>query len=172
MARNLAAQSFWMYGPFPCTPELRGGLFCSGFAFQYAARAQAWFQILVFARLLPTASLENKVVVTNVLTSSLSLCRNQVTLWSASRAAYEAPQSFAPCAYNSVMDNVAGSSAFAGIANVKDEHASMSRLRTGGAAPSAGESHFGFQSNCFEWHRRDDAFDVRDKVSDDEREEV
>ena len=61
VARNLAAQSVRMCGAFPYAPQSRGSLYGSGFAFQLAARAQASLQMLVFTRLLPTASLGNKV---------------------------------------------------------------------------------------------------------------
>ena len=58
------------------------------------------------------------------------------------------------------------------IVNVMDELAPKLRPRMGGGAPGAGESQFAFPSAFFGWSRRDDAFVVRDKVSDDDREGV
>ena len=58
MVRPLAAQSLRIYGLF------RGSLCSGGCVSEYAARAQALSQVLVFMRLLPTASPENKVMVT------------------------------------------------------------------------------------------------------------
>ena len=57
-AEHPAAQSFRMYGSAPGAPEMRGSLFGRYFAFQYAARAQAFLQLLVSMWLLPAASIE------------------------------------------------------------------------------------------------------------------
>ena len=70
------------------------------------------------------------------------------------------------------MDDVVGTLVFVVIVNVKDGRASKLRLRIRGAAPGAGESRFAFPSDCFAWSCRDNAFDVRGGVSDDERDEV
>ena len=64
-ALHLAAQYCRMHQSRPGAPELPGGLFSSGFASQYAARARALLQALVSMWLSPTASLENRVVLTN-----------------------------------------------------------------------------------------------------------
>ena len=58
------------------------------------------------------------------------------------------------------------------IVSVKDGRASKLWLRFGGAAPGAGEPHFVFPSNVFGGSRHGNSFDVRDKLSDDEREDV
>ena len=57
MVKHLAAQPLRMYGSPADAPELRGSSGSSGFPFQYAARAQALSQLLVFKSLLPTAPL-------------------------------------------------------------------------------------------------------------------
>ena len=86
---------------------------------------------------------------TSVLSSPLSVRQRQLIQESASSASYEAPQSFAPRAYDSAMDNAAGASAFPEIAAAEEESGSKLRRRIGGAAPGAGESHFAPPSDCF-----------------------
>ena len=77
VARRLAAQYFRTYGSPPDKPALRGSLYGSGFAFLFAARAQDLLQMLVSTWLLPTVSLANKVVMTEVPPSALSLRQKQ-----------------------------------------------------------------------------------------------
>ena len=83
-----------MYRMSPDAPELRGTL-CGSFAPQYAARAQAPSQMSVYiwcgcvadigAHMSAlTASLEEKAMVTDVLTSSLAVCQKQMVQGSAS----------------------------------------------------------------------------------------
>ena len=162
MAKHLAAHSFRLCGLFPDAPELRGSLYGSGFAFQYAGRAQALPKMLLRLCWLFTAFLGSMAMVTNVLTSALSVCRKGAFQGSVSGGSYEAPQSFAPREYDSVLGDVVGMSASAWIVNVKDGRALPLCSRIGRAAPGAGESRFVFPSDCFEWSRRDDASDVRD----------
>ena len=68
MVRRLAAQSSRMYGLPPGAPELRGNQY-GGFAPQYAARAQALLQLLVYVWLLPVGSLKDAALVTDALAS-------------------------------------------------------------------------------------------------------
>ena len=65
-----------------------------------------------------------------------------------------------------------GALALAQIANVKGRRASKFRLRSRGTAPGAWESQFAFPPYCSAWSRRDNVFDVRDEVSEGDREEV
>ena len=122
--------------------------------------------------MLPAASLGYRVMVTNVLTSPLPARQAQMIQRSVSSGSYEAPQLFAPREANSVLGDIVGMLMFAEIANYIDRRASKLRRPTGGAAPGAGESHFVFPPDCLECSRLDDAFDVRGKVSNDEREDV
>ena len=91
--------------------------------FQFAALAPCLVQLLVFFWFLPTASLENRVMVTEVLASTLSEC-----------SSYEAQVSYAPWEYNSALNNLAGTSLLAEIANVAEGEASKLRLRLVGTA--------------------------------------
>ena len=75
---------------------MRVDMYVSSCAPQYAARPQASLQMLVYMCLLPAASLEGKVMVTNVLASSLAVCQKQMIQGSVSSGSYEAPQSFMP----------------------------------------------------------------------------
>ena len=150
-ARRVAAQFSRMCGSFPDAPELRGGLFGSRFAPQYAARAQALSQLFAFAWLSHSTSLDRKEMETDVLTSPLSVRQKRMLQGSVSRKSYEAPQSFVPREYNPVIGSVVGALVFAGIVNVKDEHASKLRRCFRGTAPGAVESHFVSPSDCFEW---------------------
>ena len=169
-ARHLALQYFRMYGPPPDAPALRGSLYGSGFARQFAARAQALSPMLFFARLLPTVSLDNRVAGTEVLPSPRAGRQERMIRGSAAHPSYEVSESFAPWEHNAVIDDVAGTLALTVIANVKRGKALELRLRIVCTAPGVGESHFASPSDCFEWSCRDDAFGVRDKVDIGERE--
>ena len=130
-----------------CSRRSPPGCACSTFAFQYAARAQASSQMLVYLRLAPTAP--------------LAVSQKQMIEGSAPSGSYEAP-----------LGSVVGTLASAEIADVESVRASKLRHRMEGAAPGAAESHFVFPSDCFEGSRRDNALDVRVNVSGNEREDV
>ena len=163
MAWHLAAQYSRTYGSFPGAPALRGSLYGSGFASEYAACAQASLPTLVYMWLLPTASLENKVMATEAPSSALSLCKGQMAQGSAENPSHELPEPSAPWGRNSALGDAAGTLVSPEIANAKGEKASILRLRTAGAAPGADESHFVSPPGRFEWSRRDGASDVRTK---------
>ena len=118
-ARHLAAQCFRVCGSFPGAPSLRVGLYGDDSALQFAARAQALSQLLVFMWSLPAVSPANRVIVTGVLSPALSVCQEQMTQVPAANPSYRAPESFAPRGYNSVLDNVVGTLALAKIVNVE-----------------------------------------------------
>ena len=122
--------------------------------------------------LLPKASRGTKVMATVVLSSPLSVCQKQMIQGSVATPPYEAQEPFAPREHNTVIDNVAETLALAIHVSVNEEEASKLRPRMVGTAPGVGESHFVFPSDCFEWSRRDNAFDARDEVGVDDRERV
>ena len=128
--------------------------------------------MLVFLWLLPTASPDNKVTVTDVLTSSLSTRRGQMIQGSAPGGSHEALQSIVLRGRNPVLGNVVETLASVVVAIAKDGRSSSQRPCLGGTAPGSGVSHFVFPSGCSEGPCRNHASDVRDKVSDDEREDV
>ena len=92
--RRLAVQYVWTYRPFPDATDLRGSLYGSGFAFQFAARAQALLLMLVFMSL-PTASLENKV-----MSLPSSVRQKEMMRGSVANPSYEASESPAPREHN------------------------------------------------------------------------
>ena len=68
------------------------------FAFQFVARAQALLQMLVSTWLSQTAYPEDKVLVTNVLSSALSVRQKQMIRGLAANPLYEVWEPFAPWA--------------------------------------------------------------------------
>ena len=163
-AQRLALQAHRIFGSRAGADALRGGLPNSGFAFQYAARAQALPQLLVSVELPPTVSQENKAALAAALSTALVVCQKQMTQGFAVDPSYEVRASFAPREFNAVVDDVTGALAYAAITNVKGQKASKLRLRIAGTVPGVGESHFVFLSDCSGWRRRDGAFDVHNSA--------
>ena len=78
------------------------------FVFQFAARAQASLQLLACVWFLLTASQENKIMLTAVLSMAVTVCRRQMIQGSLVRPLYDVQDSFTSREHNAVIDNVAG----------------------------------------------------------------
>ena len=91
---------------------------------------------------------------------------------SVSSGSYETPQSFGPWGRNAAPGNVVGTLAIERAVNVKESRAPKLCFCFRASAPDAGELRFVFPSDCLARPCRDNSFDVRDEVSEADREEV
>ena len=97
-APHLAVQTCRIFGPSLDAGSLGGNLYNSGFAFQFAARAQASSQLPVSAWLLPPvpASALPEAMLTRVLPTEVAARQRQTIQGSVVSPSYNAQESFAP----------------------------------------------------------------------------
>ena len=97
---------------------------------------------------------------TQVVSTALAVCRDQMFQGSAVSPSLDAQESCAQREYNKALGNAAGTLVSAIFTNVDDRHAAKLRLRVAGTAPGVGEPHFVFASDRFGQACRGITFDV------------
>ena len=91
--RAWQCRCFALVNTCPDSESLRGYLYNGGSVFQYAARAQALLQLLMCGSLLPTGSHENKALMTEALSTALTVCREQTLEGSVVNSSYDVQHS-------------------------------------------------------------------------------
>ena len=148
-------------------------MYNDGFVYQFALRVSALVFSLVSAWLAPTASYENRVTTTEVITRAIEAREEMLATGSAEAWSSVQPESNGlPWKFNSASDSVVGTLLFGTAVNKPGSRDMMLQCRLAGTAPEAGERRCAFPPDCFPRASPDGMFVIGEAGPEDEREEA
>ena len=162
--RKLRRVQAYRFAARPPRPEsLKGSLRNEGLVYQFAPRASALVFLLVSALLAPTASYENRVATTEVISRAIDAREGMSTTghmenWPSSQS----ESSDQPWSFNAALDSVVGTLLFGTAVNKPASRDMMAQFRLAGSAPETGGCHFAFPSDCCLWAPSDGMFVIGD----------